>query len=886
MSYQNGVKKQVPETFTDFGTPTVDYTDPNAPVISLPYNQEGGTTQIVLIPLDLPTPASAITTFDVALNSPSAGVLEVTVSGIYIDDNGSSVPFTDTATVSIAVSPWNNADGSAADQSSTDVNYVEGNVGIGTPTPDVLLHVAGGSTDNQSWNTPSPNEMVKAENLVGGAVVSQIKTFGNNGPLQSNFAIAPRLTNAYQNGSDEGVFIWDLIGGNFIAPIVRFDFDTGYMHFAPNDGGAFTANQIMFGVGVTFNPDTKYTFGSGQIRATDYGNGVFDSTAITRILGAEADGKVAEITPGNLVTDNETVTSIATPTVDYTDPLNPIVTLDYTNEDRSQNPVNFTLNLPAPVSTVNSITLLESNPNELTVQIVYTDDNGDSQTITSTTPIDLSDLESPWNNTDGSVADQSSTDIEYDGNVSLTNLSETTDKKYFTAIDEITGKLSKQALPTVSGVASTVENKLLVKAGNAGKSVAAIVFEPWTGSTIVPTIATPNDSDSANTMIIPLSDSGGIWVNGIFVGNVVKGQTEWLQLDLGDTLYVTGGFTGGTMVSNDAWAPIYHTGFGGKEFSLYVFRSATAGSPAKLGILIGDQESEVILQDWNGNIIYQQTHDPFEVFNIDLDNGGNTATQREYRLTSSADVTVGKMHGSASPIDVSIVFPALAEPLIGHMRNGDVTSFDDLAGNLDVFMRDGLVGTGTVSFGNPFDVNGFGADQRLAADGVGIIYPQNKIACYSGADADGGELVPFTPLSWLPNMVGFPRHNGLDRISISSRFEGNLYYYDDTNTLIYTQVIARTNTTDQRHPAGVSILSNNAVFGGLRPSYVIADMPIDVKLNLAEPDRSGPTSTDTNDTEETIMHGISTDGFIRPKFNPALNEWQVFNTTTNTWVRG
>lgn len=493
----------------------------------------------------------------------------------------------------------------------------------------------------------------------------------------------------------------------------------------------------------------------------------------------------------------------------------------------------------------------------------------------------------PWTNPDGSPAHKDSTTIEYAGEVALPGLPQTSDKTFLLAVDEITGNVSKQAIPSSAAIGSSIENKLLVKAGNAGKSVAAIVFEPWTGSTIVPTIATPGDSNSANTVIIPLQDHGGVWVNGIFVGDVTKGQTEWLQLSLGDTLFVTGGFTGATMVGADAWAPIYHTGFGGKEFSIYVFRSATTNDPARLGILIGDQESEVILQDWNGDIVYQETHDPLAVINIDLDNGGNTSTQREWRLSSSADITVGKMHAANSlKLDVSIVFPALAEPMIGHMRNGEVTSYDSLAGRVDVFMRDGVVGTGTVAFGSPFDVNGFGTDSRLGPNGAGIIYPQNKVASYSGADGDGGELVPFTPLSWLPNMVGFPRHNGLDRISISSNFEGNLYWYDDTNTLLTTLAITRINTTDQRHPAATSILSDNAIFGGLRPSYVIADMPIDVKIQLAEPDRSGPASTDTIDVEETIVHGISSDGFIRPRFNPALDEWQVFNTATNAWQRG
>lgn len=118
----------------------------------------------------------------------------------------------------------------------------------------------------------------------------------------------------------------------------------------------------------------------------------------------------------------ETITSIATPTVDaVTDPNNPVVTIAYNNEDRSQAPVNFTIPLPTPVSVVNSIDLKPSaNPNEFVVEIVYTNDQGIQTTITDATPVDLSGLQGPWDNPDGTPATQVSGDIEYnDGALKL-----------------------------------------------------------------------------------------------------------------------------------------------------------------------------------------------------------------------------------------------------------------------------------------------------------------------------------------------------------------------------------------------------------------------------------------------------------------------------------
>ena len=518
----------------------------------------------------------------------------------------------------------------------------------------------------------------------------------------------------------------------------------------------------------------------------------------------------------------------------------------------------------------------------------YTNENAELVTVQS--------AQSVWDNPDSTTATYLSTDIETDknvefkGNLTASNLPQTSDKGFLLAIDETTGEISKQAIPSSAAIGSSIENKLLVKQGNAGKTVAAVTFAPMANSGLAPTLTRPTDTGNANTIITALSDHGGLWVNGDFVGNVEKGREYYLELFEGDYIFATGGFTGVYMMSNNAWMPFLHTGFGGKEFSIWVFRNATAGSPAQIGVLVGDQESEIILSDDSGNIVYQGTHDALDIVKINIDNGGGTNTQREYRLTTTGDVSVAKLHGvnGVDPLDCSVVFPALAEPLVGHGRNGVVTSYDTNEGQINIFVRDGVTGASNVSYGASHSVNGYGNDARLGANGAMVVVPQNRVACYSGADADGSELVPFTPVSWLPNMVGIPLHQaGQQPLSIISQFETNLYFFDSDNNLIYTGRATRANTTDQRHPAAQTVWTNNAVFGGLKPSYVVADAPIDLKINLLEPDRWLANPADgTRGSEETIMHGVSTDNFIKPRLNHATGEWQVYNTLTNTWERG
>ena len=87
----------------------------------------------------------------------------------------------------------------------------------------------------------------------------------------------------------------------------------------------------------------------------------------------------------------ETVTTIAAPTVDATDPQNPVVTISYTNEDGSQLPVQFTIPIPAaPAETVTTIavpTVDVTDPQNPVVTIAYTNEDGSQLPVQFTIPI-------------------------------------------------------------------------------------------------------------------------------------------------------------------------------------------------------------------------------------------------------------------------------------------------------------------------------------------------------------------------------------------------------------------------------------------------------------------------------------------------------------------
>lgn len=435
-------------------------------------------------------------------------------------------------------------------------------------------------------------------------------------------------------------------------------------------------------------------------------------------------------------------------------------------------------------------------------------------------------------------------------------------------------------IPSSATIGNSIENMLAVRAGNAGTTLCVIGFEPWMGSGAAPTMG---PGANANCQVVPLSNWGGLWKNGQFIGNVQMGFEVSLEVNQGDTLWCPGGMTLVYAINPNAWAPAMHTGFGGTEFSIYVFRGASAANPAQSAFLVGDQSATVTVTDGAGAPVFNDTFDALESFTIPLPAVG------EYRLSSTADISQSKQHAGA--IDVAVIFPATSEPLIGWARFGQLTSYDAEPAGFEIYMRDGVVGSGTMQFGAPASIGGFGSDSYLAPNGAGIIYPQARGACFAGADGNGGELVSWQPTAWLPNMVGLPCSWGNNRrISICSPFAGTYNIHDAASiaamttggaTPLATRALTRSGTTDQRAPAADRFDSSALATASL----LVGQVPLNVAVNLPEPDRFYATPTTSNWAEETHVFGKRTDGFRFPHLDPLTGESYVQDVVAGTFAR-
>jgi hypothetical protein len=501
------------------------------------------------------------------------------------------------------------------------------------------------------------------------------------------------------------------------------------------------------------------------------------------------------------------------------------------------------------------------------------------------------------------------------------------------------GPLDPNALAYAKGAGLAVEQGLLAAAGQPALTVLA-VGATNTGKVqgcslgagnVVEVYASGADFNSANVLYREFMGAGEpICFTGLSPGAIITS---------------TQGFYGmGEQVqgSNESPMPLMSLGLAFTSTFVYAFRSSEdfPGSGNNTGQIIicnGALPSTVTFTK-DGLQVETQVPKELEPFELCY---FYTNANGEYVIEATSPVmgAVQAYMGTNPPInpgdspstsqrfyDARLIMP-LTNDGITWPRQGYVSApYDNTESKY--YVRDGVTGNfPTVSPGSPVDFDASGStgasDQDYEPRGCTRLKAVGLVTAYSGADSSGLEATPMMPVPAMSQVVAQPffihdsGDGGSSGVSIGSPYEGTAKVYSwNTGTsapeLVYTiplgrgttgQGIAPTTPEDQYIPcAGMvanesSLASDSSVIqldGDLAPGYVVADVPITVIAQNADPaltptirSQDGTTTTSiVSDDDETLMLGWTpaqlkaeitedADGYTRKRV--------VDNTGSTTW---
>ena len=244
--------------------------------------------------------------------------------GYYVNDGAKWVRMVDTTS-----EPWRNPDGTAAaDPNSTDINYMNGNIGLGIAIPDANLHLF------------SDTELLthfKIENTSSGDASARVSTHNDLGAFasmsitNSGFTPQPHLANKAifhgSNGTSGTILSTGGGGGSSL------EFYTNGLSDPNNEKMRITGVGNV-GIGTT-TPNEKLEV-NGKVRVSDLTGA--DLTTDVIVTADAATGELKEGgTLGSLVAANETVTTMVqddvTGIITYTDESAVAITADVVSTD-------------------------------------------------------------------------------------------------------------------------------------------------------------------------------------------------------------------------------------------------------------------------------------------------------------------------------------------------------------------------------------------------------------------------------------------------------------------------------------------------------------------------------------------------------------------------
>ena len=438
---------------------------------------------------------------------------------------------------------------------------------------------------------------------------------------------------------------------------------------------------------------------------------------------------------------------------------------------------------------------------------------------------------------------------------------------------------------TVDGIVSIANSKRSGRSGNPGLTdMVAFTDSLENGVTI-------GIGSSGNNNVIYKREPTD--TDFVYLITMSLGEVQNFNLPAGTVFRTTKGIMG---FSSPFPLPFGLSSMSDTYFRFFAFRLTSEVYITSAGL-----ESTVTLYASDGVTI---TDGPvtIEPFGSTVFNCGDSVVG-EFIVDATTDVYCGVM--TTNDRDQRIVTPMALEMIVWN-RFCRVTA-QEIGTTVTWYRRgttSGDTGTFTVDAGSPVSTYTGTINESAGAinaghttdygvDGCLILRADKPINCFSGADSAGWEATPGWPIDQLAQLFPNPANiddnadAGRSSITVGSPYEGTMFVYDSTQTLVtsvaITRVAAIVTVEDQLYPAAGQWTPTSSGLTDFTGGYIITNVPCVCIMNF---NGSSIWSSDAGDemlivgtTPEDIRAEIrkDADGFNRRRDidNLGVETWNI-----------
>ena len=378
----------------------------------------------------------------------------------------------------------------------------------------------------------------------------------------------------------------------------------------------------------------------------------------------------------------------------------------------------------------------------------------------------------------------------------------------------------------------------------------------------------------------------------VYLQTLSKGELANFDLPAGTVFRSTKGIMGFS-------APFPHpfgvSSLSDTYFRFYVFRRTNVVNVTSAGL-----ESIVTLIGSDGTTIVDgpSTIAPFGSTQMEC---GLDATG-EFVITSSTPVYCSTQ--TTDNLDHRIVPPMALELMVwnrlcrvtaqetnteitwyrrGPLTNDSGTFIVNAGTPINIYNGNRNTGAGEANAGNTTD---------YGIDGCLILRVNKPISGFSGADGNGGEATPGWPLDQMAQVFPNPANiddnadRGRASVTIGSQYEGTMFVYDSTQTLITSLAITRPTavvvSSDQLYPASVQWAPVDSGLVDWNGGYIETNVPCVCIMNM----NGSPSPWVADGGDELNIVGVTPDDIravIRTDADGFKRRRDIDNAGAETW---